>query len=116
MSVWIQRRTPRGNWSRERRVDLVRAVIHIDSVEHRMLEDNIGYIKINSFQGNTHEDLRRALADLHRQDLNGLVLDMRDNPGGLLEQAVRVADCSACSVSKKNVTSISGGSTKSPGL
>lgn len=92
VSVWIQRRTPQGRWSRERRVDLVRAVIHIDSVEHRMLSENIGYIKINSFQGNTHEDLRRALADLHRQDLNGLVLDMRDNPGGLLEQAVRVAD------------------------
>lgn len=92
VSVWIQRRNARGAWSRERRVDLVRAVIHIDSVEHEMLQDGIGYIKINSFQGNTHEDLRRALADLHRQDLNGLVLDMRDNPGGLLEQAVRVAD------------------------
>ncbi|MEM9073428.1 MAG: MXAN_5808 family serine peptidase [Myxococcota bacterium] len=94
VSVWVQRRNDRGQWGRDRRFDLVRAVIHIDSVESRMLagDDGIGYIKINSFQGNTHEDLRRALAELHRQDLRGLVLDLRDNPGGLLEQSVRVAD------------------------
>ncbi|MCA9605548.1 MAG: peptidase S41, partial [Myxococcales bacterium] len=44
------------------------------------------------FQGNTHEDMRRALAQLHRQNMQSLVLDLRDDPGGLLEQAVRVAD------------------------
>ena len=75
-----------------RRVELTRAVIHIESVEHRMLGDGIGYVSINNFQGNTHEDLQRALADLHGQELKGLVLDLRDNPGGLLDQAVRIAD------------------------
>lgn len=92
VQVWVRRRGSGGNWAAPRRFELVRAVIHIESVEHRMLEDGIGYIKINNFQGNTHEDMQRALADLHRQRLQGLVLDLRDNPGGLLDQAVRVAD------------------------
>lgn len=92
VQVWVRRRGTGEQWSNPRRVDLVRAVIHIESVEHRMLEGGIGYVSINSFQGNTHEDLRRALADLHRQDLRGLVLDLRDDPGGLLDQAVRVSD------------------------
>lgn len=81
-----------GGWTRPRRFDLTRAVIHIESIESRMLGDNIGYIRIKNFQGNTHEDMRRALATLHRQNMQGLVLDLRDDPGGLLEQAVRVAD------------------------
>ncbi len=92
VTVWVKRKNERGEYGRERRFDLVRAVIHIDSVESRMLSGGVGYVKINSFQGNTYEDLRRALTELHREDLQGLVLDLRDNPGGLLEQSVRVAD------------------------
>ena len=57
-----------------------------------MLRDSVGYIKINSFQGNTETDLRRALAALHKKRMVGLVLDLRRNPGGLLDQAVQVAD------------------------
>ncbi len=91
VSIWVTREG-NGGWSRPRRFDLTRAVIHIESVEHRMLGDGVGYIRIKSFQGNTHEDMRRALAQLHREGLRGLVLDLRDDPGGLLEQAVRVAD------------------------
>src|SRR5690606_15996817 len=78
-------------WANPQRFELVRAVIHIESVEHRSLGDGIGYIKVNSFQGNTHEDLRCALADLHRHELRGLVFDLRDNPGGLLDQPGRIA-------------------------
>ncbi|HJK93401.1 MAG TPA: MXAN_5808 family serine peptidase [Polyangiaceae bacterium LLY-WYZ-15_(1-7)] len=92
VTVFVRRRNGQGQWQNPQRVELVRAVIHIDSVESRMLDGGVGYISINSFQGNTHEDLRRALAELHRQDLQGLVLDLRDNPGGLLEQAVRISD------------------------
>lgn len=91
VNVWVTRAQGHGR-TQPRRFELVRAVIHIDSVEHRMLGDHVGYVKINSFQGNTAEDMRRALADLHRGDMRGLVLDLRDNPGGLLDQAVRVAD------------------------
>lgn len=91
VSIYVVREGD-GGWTRPRRFDLTRAVIHIESVESRMLADGIGYIRIKNFQGNTHEDMRRALAQLHRQNLRGLVLDLRDDPGGLLEQAVRVAD------------------------
>jgi carboxyl-terminal processing protease len=91
VQVWVVREGT-GGWSTPRRFDLVRAVIHIRSVESRMLGDGIGYISINSFQGNTFEDMQRALAQLHAQGMRGLVLDLRDDPGGLLDQAVRVAD------------------------
>ncbi len=91
VSIWVTREG-QGGWTRPRRFDLTRAVIHIESIESRMLGDGIGYIRIKTFQGNTHEDMRRALAQLHRDGLRGLVLDLRDDPGGLLEQAVRVAD------------------------
>jgi carboxyl-terminal processing protease len=91
VDVWV-RRDGAGGFAKPRKFKLTRAIIHLDSVESRMLSGGIGYIKISSFQGNTHEDMERALAVLHRQPMKGLVLDLRDNPGGLLEQAVRVAD------------------------
>jgi carboxyl-terminal processing protease len=91
VDVWV-RRDGAGGFQKPRKIKLTRAIIHLDSVESRMLSGGIGYIKISSFQGNTHEDMERSLAELHRQPMKGLVLDLRDNPGGLLEQAVRIAD------------------------
>lgn len=93
VEIWISRRDASGNWSEPRKIPLVRAVIHLESVEHRMLADNVGYVKINDFQSSTtSEDVVRALADLHAHDMRGLVLDLRGNPGGFLEQAIEVAD------------------------
>jgi carboxyl-terminal processing protease len=91
VQIWITRAGD-GGWDVARPFTLTRAVIHIESVESRMLGDGVGYISISSFQGNTFEDMQRALAQLHTQGLRGLVLDLRDDPGGLLDQAVRVAD------------------------
>jgi carboxyl-terminal processing protease len=91
VDVWI-RRDGTGGFQKPKKVKLTRAIIHLDSVESRMLSGGIGYVKITSFQGNTHEDMERSLAELHRQPMKGLILDLRDNPGGLLEQAVRIAD------------------------
>jgi carboxyl-terminal processing protease len=91
VDVWVRRDGQQG-FQKPRKFKLTRAIIHLESVESRMLSGGIGYIKISSFQGNTHEDMERALAELHRQPMKGLVLDLRDNPGGLLEQAVRIAD------------------------
>ncbi|MGB8329516.1 MAG: MXAN_5808 family serine peptidase, partial [Polyangiales bacterium] len=92
VNIFIQREGKGGIWSNPRVVELTRARIHIDSVEHRMLRDGVGYIQIKSFQGNTETDLRKALTDLHKKRMVGLVLDLRSNPGGLLDQAVQVAD------------------------
>jgi carboxyl-terminal processing protease len=92
VKIFIRRKNKAGKWIGPRPVELTRARIHIDSVEHRMLRDSVGYIKLNSFQGNTEADLRRALATLHKRRMIGLILDLRGNPGGLLDQAVQVAD------------------------
>lgn len=91
VEVWVTREGE-GGWTDPRAFTLERAIIHIESVQARMLGDGIGYISIESFQGNTADDMQRELARLHAQGLRGLVLDLRDDPGGLLDQAVRVAD------------------------
>lgn len=76
---------------------LTRALINIESVQHAVLEQNgkrIGYLKVKSFQSNTDEDVEAALEDFHKDNaaIDGLILDMRNNPGGLLNQAVDLAD------------------------
>lgn len=91
VSVWVVRNGP-GGWAQPKRFELTRAVIHIPSVESRMLSDNIGFVKIKTFQGNTYEDMHKALTQLKQRSMRGLILDLRENPGGLLDQAIKVAD------------------------
>jgi carboxyl-terminal processing protease len=74
---------------------LTREVIKIQSVKSHLLEKGYGYLRITQFQERTDEDLQRALANLEKENggpLAGLVLDLRNNPGGLLTQAVKVSD------------------------
>ncbi len=76
-------------------VSLVREIIKIHSVKARLLDNGVGYVRLAQFQEHTAEDLHAALGDLLREaegPLTGLILDLRNNPGGLLEQAVAVAD------------------------
>jgi len=75
-------------------ITLTRAIIPIRSVRFRMLEEGYGYIKINQFIDKTHPDMKTALDRLESKEgtLKGLILDLRNDPGGLLEQAVKVAD------------------------
>jgi carboxyl-terminal processing protease len=71
---------------------LTRAIVKIQSVRWTMLQDHIGYVRLRSFQKATSEELEEALQDLEEQNIHGLVLDLRNNPGGLLEQAIAVSD------------------------
>ncbi len=73
---------------------LVRDIIPIESVKSATLKPGYGYVRIRNFQENTTTDLENALKVLESKDggLKGLVLDLRDNPGGLLDQAVEVSD------------------------
>lgn len=71
---------------------LTRAVIQIKSVRWTKMRDDVGYVKLRSFHKTSTEELEHALQDLEEQRMGGLVLDLRNNPGGLLEQAIAVAD------------------------
>ena len=72
---------------------ITRAIIKIRSVKDaRILEDNIGYIKLSEFQEKTSKDLEDALLKLEKEGMDSLILDLRNNPGGLLNTAVQVSD------------------------
>jgi carboxyl-terminal processing protease len=73
---------------------ITREIIKVKSVKYRILDKGYGYVRLTQFQERTKTDLENALAALAREDgeLEGLVLDLRNNPGGLLSQAVRVSD------------------------
>jgi carboxyl-terminal processing protease len=74
------------------RVDIVRDIIRIPSVRGEMLPEGLAYIRLNRFGQNTAEELQTILADLLAQEPDGLILDLRRNPGGSLEVAIAVAD------------------------
>jgi carboxyl-terminal processing protease len=76
-------------------VDLERDIIHVASVKSRTLEPGYGYVRISHFQSRTTEDLLSAINELEKENggvLKGLVLDLRNNPGGVLNSAVGVSD------------------------
>ena len=77
-----------------REITMERAIIRVESVRAEMLEPGLGYVRISQFQSGTGDDLLRALERLNRNadGLDGLVLDLRNNPGGVLQAAVEVAD------------------------
>lgn len=81
----------REGWKEPKDFSIVRDVIKVKSVKSKVLEDQIGYVKITQFQEQTAADLQIALSKLNGEEkINSLVLDMRNNPGGLLNSAVDV--------------------------
>ena len=76
-------------------VAIARDVIKIPSVKAKKLDDGFDYVRVSTFQENTDEAVQKALDDFekeHEGHIKGLVLDLRDDPGGLLQQAVKVSD------------------------
>ncbi|MGE4408580.1 S41 family peptidase [Pseudomonas sp.] len=77
-------------------VRLTRAVIKVRSVKSQLLEPGYGYLRVTQFQVNSGEEVGKALAKLKKDNggkkLNGLVLDLRNNPGGVLQAAVEISD------------------------
>jgi len=73
---------------------LTRDVIAVASVRHRQLEPGYEYLRISQFKVNTGTEVEEALAEIHEQnpELKGLVLDLRNNPGGILQASVKVVD------------------------
>lgn len=77
------------------KIEVVRDVIRVKSVKQRVLDDDFGYIRITQFQSKTARSLSQAVSELKEENggpLKGLVLDLRNNPGGVLNAAVEVSD------------------------
>jgi len=81
----------REGWKEPKDFTIVRDIIKVKSVKYKVLEDGIGYVKVTQFQEQTAADLSNALSKLHDEKVNALVLDLRNNPGGLLNSAVDVS-------------------------
>jgi carboxyl-terminal processing protease len=85
----------REGFTKPKELTLVRDVIPVRSVRHELLEKNYGYIRLSQFQEKTDGEFEKAVKALEEESkgsLKGLVLDLRNNPGGLLDQAVKISD------------------------
>ena len=72
---------------------ITREIIHVDDVKDpHLLEDHIGYVRLTEFRENSYDELHQALKNLKAQGADSLVLDLRNNPGGLLDVATRIAE------------------------
>ena len=84
----------REGMAKPKDIELIRSIISIKSVKSKVFDDHIGYIRISAFQERTGDDLKKILREIESKahPLKGIVLDMRNNPGGLLHQSVEVSD------------------------
>lgn len=84
----------RKNTDKPMLFEVNRSVVKSQNVKHSILEGNLAYVKIGKFNANTDRDLKKSLVELNAEvgELGGLVLDLRNNPGGVLRHVVAVAD------------------------
>jgi carboxyl-terminal processing protease len=82
----------RDNFEKPKEFTITRDIIELKSATSRMLLDGIGYVRLRQFSENTSDELEDALNDLEAKGMEAVVLDLRSNPGGLLNSAVDVAD------------------------
>ncbi len=80
----------KGRWE-TKEITIIRQIIKIRSVQSKMLEDNVGYVKIAEFSAHTSKDTKKSVKKLLKDGASSLVLDLRNNPGGLLTAAVDVS-------------------------
>ncbi|MDB4140930.1 S41 family peptidase [Candidatus Pelagibacter sp.] len=73
--------------------NIMREVIQVQSVKSELIDNNIGYIRLTSFNENSSEQIKEKINKLNKnKDLKGYILDLRNNPGGLLSQAIKISD------------------------
>ncbi|MCM8777100.1 MAG: S41 family peptidase [Candidatus Omnitrophica bacterium] len=75
-----------------KKITLVRDVIKVKSIKEEVMDNNLGYIRIRDFQEKTSSDLAKVLENFNRKNIKGLILDLRNNPGGLLSSAIEVSE------------------------
>lgn len=83
-------RVQRGD--EEKEFTMERATVEVESVSSRMMENKIGYISISGFKENTYSQFKEALTALQKDGMKGLILDLRDNPGGLVRSVYEIGD------------------------
>jgi len=81
----------REGWIEAKDFSITRDIIKIKSVKPKIIDSSIGYIKLTQFQESTASDLVAALAALKKEGMTSIILDLRNDPGGLLNSAVDVA-------------------------
>jgi len=73
--------------------NIIREIIEVQSVKSDLLDNNIGYIRLTSFNDNSSEQIKKQIKKLKKnKNLNAFILDLRNNPGGLLSQAIKISD------------------------
>ena len=73
--------------------NITREIIQVQSVKSELINNNIGYIRLTSFNENSSEQIKKKVKTLNQnKDLKGYILDLRNNPGGLLSQAIKISD------------------------
>ena len=73
--------------------DITREIIEVQSVKSELIDDNIGYIRLTSFNENSSQQIKKKIEKLNNnKNLKGYILDLRNNPGGLLSQAIKITD------------------------
>lgn len=82
----------REGWTEPKDFTIIRDIIKIKSVKSKIFPDNIGYIKLTQFQETTTDELQKELEKLKKEGVTSLILDLRNNPGGLLNVAVEVSE------------------------
>lgn len=86
----VKLKLQRGNETLE--LDIKRESVTVNPVESKMLESNIGYIKFTSFDENTSEDFKKNFETLQKQGAKSLIIDLRNNGGGIVDEALKIAD------------------------
>ncbi len=88
VKIYVQRKGTKGLIP----ISIVRDIIKVRSVRSRILDPGYGYVRLAQFQDGSSDEFKKALESLGGNNMKGLVIDVRNNPGGLLNQAIRVAD------------------------
>lgn len=77
---------------KEKTYEITREQIVMDTVESKMMDGKIGYIKVTSFENHTETDYKEAFSKLESKGMKGFIIDLRDNGGGLIDPAIKIAD------------------------